>query len=90
MERNSQQQLDWQKVKNKPNTAIAALPGLATSTLSLLNAPETKEKVTLHPGRSYADVDWETQLGITALSAAAECGNMENIIALILITVLLL
>ena len=69
-----------------PNTAIAALPGLsglATSTLSLLKVPETKEKVTLHPGRSYADVDWETQLGITALSAAAECGNMENIIALV-------
>ena len=61
-------------------TAAAAVTRFPTTTTT---TTETVEKVTLHPGRSYADVNWETQLGVTALMAASECGHMENIIALV-------
>ena len=65
-------------------TSAFASAASSSSTAVMLSVPETKEaKVTLHPGRSYADVDWETQLGVTALAAAAECGHMDNVIALV-------
>jgi ankyrin repeat protein len=49
----------------------------------IIDKDEKKDKVTLNPGRSYADVNWETSFGVTGLMAASECGLMENIVALV-------
>lgn len=65
------------------NNASTALVAASASGSSVLVEEKEEDKVTLHPGRSYADVNWETKLGTTALMAACECGHMDNVVALV-------
>ena len=63
-------------------TATATASTVSVSDLRF-EKEEKKNKVTLHPGRSYANVNWECATGTTALMAACECGHFDNVAALV-------